>query len=90
MSNIMSPVLWFRNLHFNLGIQHEFPNVNTARLAININAGADLGNYGWGGGRVCVSKGAAIDRETKCRAGGGYGKGVSPSLCGRKLKLETV
>ena len=29
----------------------------------------------WGGGRVCVSKG---DRGTKYRAGGGYGKGVSP------------
>ena len=26
-----------------------------------------------GGGRVCVSKGEALDRGTKFRAGGGYG-----------------
>ena len=32
----------------------------------------------WVGGRVCVSKGKALDRGTKYRAGGGYGRGVSP------------
>ena len=37
-------------------------------------SGADPGYYGWGG-RVCVSKGEALDRGTKCRAGGGYGRG---------------
>ena len=33
-----------------------------------------------GGGRVCVNKGEALDRGTKCRAGGWYGRGggVSP------------
>ena len=53
-------------------------------------SGADLGNCGWGGGLVCVSKGEALDRGTKFRAGGGYGRGVPPSECRRKLKLETV
>ena len=46
-------------------------------------SGTDLGNCE-GGGRVCVSKGEALDRGTKFRAGGGYGRGVSPSLCRRK------
>ena len=47
-------------------------------------AGADLGNYGWGG-RVCVNKGEALDRGTKCRAGGGYGRGVSPLPIWKKI-----
>ena len=29
-----------------------------------------------GGGRVCINKGKALDRGTKCRAGGGYGKKI--------------
>ena len=53
-----------------------------------MSAGADPGNDGWGG-RVCVSKDEALDRGTKCRAGGGFGRGP-PSLCRRNLKLETV
>ena len=53
------------------------------------NPGADPGNYGWGG-RVCVIKGAALDRGTKCPAEGGYGRGVTPSLCRINLKLETI
>ena len=43
-----------------------------------------------GGGRFCVSKGEALDRGTKCRAGVGMGGGVPPSLCRINLKLETV
>ena len=32
-----------------------------------------------GGGSIfCVIKGEALDRGTKSRAGGGYGRGVSP------------
>ena len=50
---------------------------------IFINAGADLGNDGWGG-RVCISKGEALDRGTKCRVGVGMGWGCPPSLCWRK------
>ena len=33
---------------------------------------------GGGGGRVCVSKGEALDRGTKFRAWGGYGRGGLP------------
>ena len=45
-----------------------------------------------GGGRVCVSKGEALDGGTKCRAGVGMGGGVPPPppVCRRKLKLETA
>ena len=50
-------------------------------------AGADLGNYGWGG-RVCVNKGKALDRGTKCRAGGGYGRGASPLRIWKKIKIR--
>ena len=50
-------------------------------------AGADLGNSGWGG-RVCVNKGEALDRGTKCRAGGGYGRGVSPLPIWKKIKIR--
>ena len=49
--------------------------------------GADPGNYGWGG-RVCVNKGKALDRGTKCRAGGGYGRGVSPLPIWKKIKIR--
>ena len=49
--------------------------------------GADLGNSGWGG-RVCVNKGEALDRGTKCRAGGGYGRGVSPLRIWKKIKIR--
>ena len=50
-------------------------------------SGADLGNYGWGG-RVCVNKGKALDRGTKCRAGGGHGRGVSPLPIWKKIKIR--
>ena len=50
-------------------------------------SGADLGNSGWGG-RVCVNKGKALDRGTKCRAGGGYGRGVSPLPIWKKIKIR--
>ena len=50
-------------------------------------SGADLGNYGWGG-RVGVNKGKAIDRGTKCRAGGGYGRGVSPLPIWKKIEIR--
>ena len=53
-------------------------------------AGADLGNDGWGG-RVCVNKGKALDRGTKCRAGGGYGRGgggVPPLPIWKKIKIR--
>ena len=50
-------------------------------------AGADLGNYGWGG-LVCVNKGEALDGGTKCRAGGGYGRGVSPLPILKKIEIR--
>ena len=56
-------------------------------IYIVTNAGADPGNYGWGG-RVCVNKGEALDRGTKCRAGGGYGRGVSPLPIWKKIEIR--
>ena len=50
-------------------------------------AGADLGNYGWGG-RIGVNKGKALDRGTKCRVGGGYGRGVSPLPIWKKIEIR--
>ena len=43
---------------------------------------------GGGGGRVCVSKGEALDRGTKCRAGGGYGRWVSPLPMLTKIEIR--
>ena len=44
---------------------------------------------GGGGGRVCVSKGEALDRGTKCRAGGGgMGGGVSPLRMLTKIEIR--
>ena len=40
-------------------------------------AGADLGHYGWRC-RVWVNKGEALERGTKFRAGGEYGRGCPP------------
>ena len=56
-------------------------------VCVCVCAGADLGNSGWGG-RVCVNKGEALDRGTKCRAGGGYGRGVSPLPIWKKIKIR--
>ena len=55
--------------------------VKTVHLDIHMGTfpytpGADLGNCVGGGGRVRVNKGKALDRGTKFRAGGGYGRGV--------------
>ena len=55
--------------------------------AVGMFPGADPGNYGWGG-RVCVNKGEALDRGTKCRAGGGYGRGVSPLPIWKKIEIR--
>ena len=41
-----------------------------------------------GGGRVCVNKGETLGRGTKCRAGGGYGRGVSPLPIWKKIKIK--
>ena len=65
---------------------HSYPQWSPFNQYINV-AGADLGNYGWGG-RVCVNKGKALDRGTKCRAGGGYGRGVSPLPIWKKIKIR--
>ena len=41
------------------------------------------------GGRVCVNKGKALDRGTKCRAGGGYGRGGgSPLPIFKKIEIR--
>ena len=53
-------------------------NIHTYKHTYIHTSGADLGNYGWGGGRVCVIKGEALDRGTKFRAGGGMGGGCPP------------
>ena len=42
----------------------------------------------WVGGRVCVSKGEALDRGTKCRAGGGYGRVVSSLPMLKKIEIR--
>ena len=44
--------------------------------------------WGGGGGRVCVSKGKALGRGTKCRAGGGYGRVVSPLPKLKKIEIR--
>ena len=67
-------------------IFHNHPLLLPTVLYVG-NAGADLGNSGWGG-RVCVNKGEALDRGTKCRAGGGYGRGVSPLPIWKKIKIR--
>ena len=43
---------------------------------------------GGGGGRDCVNKGTALDRGTKFRAGGGYGRGVSPLPMVKKIEVR--
>ena len=42
----------------------------------------------WVGGRVCINKGEALDRGTKCRAGGEYGRGVPTLRMLKKIEIR--
>ena len=77
------------NSHIYLTYKHIYSNNICAEGHCYIRGGGQ-GRI-WGiVGRVRVSKGEAHDQGRKFRRGGGYGRGCPPSLCGRKLKLETV